>query len=92
MTKPQVTVFMMLSLITACATAAQRQYQTIVQSHTAAAVEVKNCVQAVANSPQFAPLRAHVPVDPRDATLDQMTNTATVTPEKEGDRGLTPTD
>ena len=82
MTKQQIIILVILPLMTACATAAQRQCQTIVQSNTAAAADAKACTQAVYQSPDFAPLRAHVPPDIRAATLDQMTDTATVIPEE----------
>jgi hypothetical protein len=66
-------------LLAGCATAAQRQYQAIVAGNKAVADEAKTCTAAVYNSPEAAPLRPHVPLDPREATLAQLSDTTFAT-------------
>jgi hypothetical protein len=62
-------------LLAGCATAAQRQYQSIVTENKALGEEAKTCTAAIYNSPEAAPLRAHAPLDPREATLAQLSDT-----------------
>jgi hypothetical protein len=58
--------------VVGCATAAQRQLQAIKQTAETAKAELKTCTAAVVNSSDFDPIREHIPLDLRDATLDQL--------------------
>src|SRR5215469_12381362 len=66
-------------LLAGCATAAQRQYQAIVTGNKALGVEAKACTLAVCNAPEAAPLRPHIPYDPREATLAQLSDASFAT-------------
>jgi hypothetical protein len=66
-------------LLAGCATAAQRQYQAIVTGNKALGDEAKACTAAVYNAPEAAPLRPHVPLDAREATLAQLSDPAFAT-------------
>jgi hypothetical protein len=65
-----------------CATAAQRQAQQIKENSSAAALDLKRCADAVWNSPENTPLHSHIPLNLRDATIDQMMDSSTPTPEE----------
>ena len=43
---------------------------------------MKNCSEAVWNSPESAPIRPHIPFDLKDATLDEMMDSSKPTPEE----------
>jgi hypothetical protein len=60
--------------LAACATQAQQQAQNIVTSTTNAANNSNTCVREVFTSADFEPLRADLPFDPTQATLQQLTN------------------
>jgi hypothetical protein len=66
-------------LLTGCATAAQRQYQTITAGNRAIVTEAKLCVEAIYNAPEAAPLRPHMPLNPNDATLTQLSDQSLAT-------------
>jgi hypothetical protein len=65
-----------VAALTGCTTAAQRQYQAMVTGNQTIAEQGKACIAAVYNAPEGAPLRAHVPLDPRDASLTQLSDPA----------------
>jgi hypothetical protein len=65
-----------------CATAAQRQAQQIRENSTSAILDFKTCEDAVWNSPEYAPLQRHSPLNLRDATIDQMMDSSKATPEE----------
>jgi len=69
----------MAALLFGCATAAQRQYQAIAVNTRSVGVELKACVMAVYDAPDAAPLRPHMPADPRDVTLAQLADTSLAT-------------
>jgi hypothetical protein len=71
-----------LALLTGCATAAQRQAQQIKVTTQSTVAQLKSCVAAVYNSAVYNAIRPHLPLDIRDATLEQMTSTAKVTDEE----------
>ena len=64
-----------------CATAAQR-HQAIAVNTRSVGAEMKACLTAIYNSPETAPLRPHVAIDPRDTTLAQLADTSLATPEE----------
>jgi hypothetical protein len=66
-------------LLAGCATAAQRQYQAIVTGNKTLGDEAKACTMAAYNAPEAAPLRPHLPLDPREATLAQLSDTTFAT-------------
>lgn len=47
-----------------------------------AVAEAKACAMAVYNSPGYAPLRAHIPANMNDATLQQLSDPALAEPEE----------
>ena len=57
-----------------CATAAQRQYQAMATGNAAISGQARNCVSEVYNSPDAAVIRSHTPLDPREATLAQLSD------------------
>jgi hypothetical protein len=60
--------------LAACATAAQRQYQTMVTNDKSAVQDLQSCSMAIYNSPEFAPLREHLPSNVTQATLEQLSD------------------
>jgi hypothetical protein len=66
--------------VVGCATQAQRQFQAIKTSNQEHVAELKTCVSNVHNSPDFAPLRNHIPLNPLEVTLQQMSDTTVATP------------
>ena len=63
-----------------CATQAQRQFQAIRTGNQTNVAELKACAANVYNSPDYAPIRAHVPLLVTDATLQQLSNENHATP------------
>jgi hypothetical protein len=61
-------------LLAGCATAAQRQYQAMATGNRAAAQDLQDCVVALYDSPDFAPLRAHFALPPASPTLEQLSD------------------
>ncbi len=72
---PRVVALAVLVVLAGCATAAQRQYQAITATAQSAQQEMAVCLQAVYSSPEYDPLRKHIPLDVRTATLEQLTDT-----------------
>lgn len=70
------------AICTACSTAAQRQGQAIRKNSQAAVSTLNICMQAVYDSPEVAPLRAHIPAPRSQATLEQQTDPAFATDEE----------
>jgi hypothetical protein len=60
--------------LTACATAAQRQYQTMVTTDKSAVQDLRTCTMAVYNSPEAASLREHLPFSVTELTLEQLSD------------------
>jgi hypothetical protein len=69
-----------LLLLVGCATQAQRQFQTMKTSNQANLGQMKTCVTNVYNSPEAAPLRGHLALNPSDVTLQQMSDNTFATP------------
>ena len=67
-------MLMIGTLLAGCATAAQRQLQTIAANNKATLLESQECVAAIYNSPELEPLRADLPLNPESATLAQLAN------------------
>jgi len=44
--------------------------------------QLKACVAEVHNSPEFSPIAAHIPANPTDLTLQQLSDTSLATPEE----------
>lgn len=65
-----------------CTTQADRQANEIVQNTKAIEAQLLNCVTAVYNSPDFAPLRPHVPLMITNATLEQLTDASNATDDE----------
>lgn len=70
------------ALCSACATGAQRKLQAIRESGHVAISNMNTCVQAVYNSPDFAPLRQHFPGLHSQATLEQLTDPSFATDDE----------
>jgi hypothetical protein len=58
--------------LAACATGAQRQYEAMVTNGKVAGDQVATCSAAAYNSPEFEPVRPHLPPKLDDATLVQL--------------------
>src|SRR5713226_2984528 len=69
-------------MLSACATAAQRQYQAIATSNQSLVGQAKACVAAIYAAPEAAPLRPHITIDPRDLTLAQLSDQSLATKEE----------
>src|SRR5205823_4416644 len=79
------------TLLTACTTAAQRQYQAIGSGNQALVAQLNACATDLYNSDEAAPIRQHLPRDPRAATLAQLSDTSLATkPEVDAILGLHP--
>jgi hypothetical protein len=61
-----------LLLVAGCATAAQRQYQAISTNTQAVGAAAMACLRPIYESPEAAPLRPHIPLDVREATLRSL--------------------
>lgn len=70
------------TICTACTTGAQRKAQAIRENSHLAIANMNICVQTVYDSPDFAPLRAHIPGPHSQATLEQQTDPAFATDEE----------
>jgi hypothetical protein len=66
------------TLLTGCATQAQRQSQVIQTNTQTTVVQFQACVTALYNSSDMESLRAHIPLDVRQATLQQLTDPSKV--------------
>jgi hypothetical protein len=64
----------MAVVLLGCATAAQRQIQTMATNTRSASQTFQVCVLTLYNSPEVEPLRANLPPDPNRATLAQLAN------------------
>lgn len=62
------------SFLVGCTTAAQRQYQAMASGNSAILAQAKNCTMEIYNSPDAAIIRSHSPIDPREATLAQLSD------------------
>jgi hypothetical protein len=69
-----------LLLLVSCATQAQRQFQAMKTSNQEYLGEMKTCVTNVYNSSEYAPLKGHLPLNPSDITLQQMSDKTFATP------------
>lgn len=61
-------------LLCACATQAQREAQAIRTNAHEIVQNLKTCADTAYNSPEFAPLRAHIPLTLADVTLQQLSD------------------
>lgn len=61
-------------LLLGCATAAQRQFQTMATNTRSASQTFQACILALYNSPEVELLRISLPPDPNHATLAQLAN------------------
>jgi hypothetical protein len=73
---------MIALLLTGCATAAQRQYQTMAAGNREIIAQAKSCTAEIYNAPEAAGLRRHSPLDPREATLTQLSDLSLPTKEE----------
>jgi hypothetical protein len=69
-----------LLLLVGCATQAQRQFQAIKASNQDNLEQAKACAANVYNSPENTPIRGHLPLNPSDVTLQQMSDETFATP------------
>jgi hypothetical protein len=69
-------------LLLGCATAAQRQLQTVAVNFRTTAAESEGCIAAIYNSPELEPLRRDLPLNPENATLAQLANQSLVSDEE----------
>lgn len=70
---------LVISTVCACSTGAQRHAQVITDNINASGQQLRSCVQAIYDSAANEPIRRHMPVDVRHATLEQMTDSSYVT-------------
>jgi hypothetical protein len=68
------------ALFAGCATAAQRQFQAMKASNQAYFAQADACGAQIYNSPEYAPLRIHLPHKTADLTLQQMSDGSFATP------------
>lgn len=68
------------ALLVGCATPAVRQFQAMRAHAQRDAAELKACTNVVYNSPQYAPLRSHLPLDANDISLEQLSNETYASP------------
>lgn len=68
--------------LSGCATQAQRQFQAMRQGNQQHLAQMKVCATAVYNSPEYAALRPHAPINLADATLQQLSDASVATPEE----------
>jgi hypothetical protein len=67
-------VLAVATLLAGCSTAAQRQYQAIVTNTRSTLEDVRSCEMAIYNSPEYAPLRTHLPSDAVYPSLEQLSD------------------
>lgn len=72
----------MAALLFGCATAAQRQLQSMAVGTRAAGQNFQACVAAIYNEPELAPLRRDLPPNVRNASLEQLANQNFVSDEE----------
>jgi len=77
-----VVALIVAGFLAGCTTAAQRQYQAISTNTQDAAAKLMACGIEVYNSPEYAPLRRHVPLRTTDFTLEQLSDPAKATSEE----------
>jgi hypothetical protein len=80
--KRATSVITIAALLAGCATAAQRQYQSIRNNDQAAGQEYRACMEAVYDSPEFEPLRRHIPYKITDVTLEQLSDNSLATDDQ----------
>src|SRR5215472_6657989 len=73
---------LILTTLCGCQTSAQREYQTMKAGNETAAAEMRACVSTVYSSPEYTPLRAHLPYNVADATLQQLADASMITPRE----------
>jgi hypothetical protein len=72
----------MLILLCGCPTAAQRELQSMRARQHEAVAEFSACGVAIYNAPESAPIRAHIPLNLNDVTLQQLSDPSYATPEE----------
>jgi hypothetical protein len=63
-------------LLGGCATPAQMKFQAMKTGNQQALAQFKICGTEVYNSPEYAPLRTHIPFSVSDVTLEQLSDQA----------------
>ena len=66
-------------VLAGCATQAQQQAQMMMSNSESALAQVNSCTTSIYNSPDYAPLRPHIPLDLRQVTLEQLADTRKIT-------------
>jgi hypothetical protein len=69
----------LLGIVSACATHAQIQAQSIRTNNQSAKQQLQACATEVYDSPEYEALRPHAPLDVENATIEQMTDNSFVT-------------
>jgi len=69
-----VTIAATAGLLFGCATAAQQQLQSMAAGTRVAAQSVEGCVAAIYNQPELEPLRRDLPLNVKNASLEQLSN------------------
>jgi hypothetical protein len=72
----------MTTLLAGCATGAQQQYRAMVSGNQTVAAQAKACAAQAYNSPEMAIVRPHFPLDPREATLAQLSDQSFATKQE----------
>lgn len=70
--KSAMSLLAIAGLIAGCATAAQRQYQTMASNIQSARQTLQACVQTQYDSAEYEPLRKRIPLNINHATLEQL--------------------
>jgi hypothetical protein len=78
-TKHIALVLAVSALLNGCATSAQRQFQAMVSNDRTAIQDLQVCAMAIYESPEYAPLRRHVPYKVSEATLEQLSDNSLAT-------------
>jgi hypothetical protein len=72
----------MAGLLVGCATQAQQQYRAIATGNQAIVAKAAACDAEVYDAPEGASLRPHFPMNVRDATLQQLSDTSLATKQE----------
>lgn len=70
---------LVIGTVGACSTGAQRHAQAITDNNSASGQQLLSCLKAIYDSPVSEPIRRHMPMDVRTATLEQMTDSSFAT-------------
>ena len=75
-----ISILVVAVFVTGCATQAQRQFQAIKSDNAKALADLTACATTVYNSPDNAPIRAHLPLNVADVSLQQLSDASLATP------------